>query len=85
MDSASFVRTKKLFKVKGDLKKWNKEDCGDIDVLKNKIIDELSRLDLKEEGGLNDEERSKHDLKTLLKKIALMEKMVGDKTPGHYS
>uniref|UniRef100_A0A7N2MQR5 Tryptophan synthase beta chain-like PALP domain-containing protein n=1 Tax=Quercus lobata TaxID=97700 RepID=A0A7N2MQR5_QUELO len=85
MDSASFVRTKKLFKVKGDLKKWNKEDCGDIDVQKNKIIDELLRLDLKEEGGLNDEERSKHDLKTLLKKIALMEKMVGEKTPGHYS
>lgn len=56
--SASFL-AKKLCKPKGDLEKWNNEVFSDVGVEKNRVIFEILRLDLKEDGfGLDDEDCS---------------------------
>ena len=61
MGSPSFVLAQKLKSLKEDLKKWNKEDFGDLAFRKKCLLSELLGLDAKEElMGLSNEEASRH-------------------------
>ena len=44
-----FILAKKLKALKADLKKWNKEEFGDLSFRKKKLLSELMGLDAKEE------------------------------------
>ena len=60
MGSPSFVLAQKLKSLKEDLKKWNKEDFGDLAFRKKCLLSELLGLDAKEELlGLSNEEASR--------------------------
>ena len=59
MVSPSFVLAQKLKALKEDLKKWNKEEFGDLAFRKKCLLSELMGLDAKEELlGLSIEEES---------------------------
>ena len=59
MGSPSFVLAQKLKALKEDLKKWNKEEFGDLAFRKKCLLSELMGLDAKEELlGLSIEEES---------------------------
>ena len=49
MGSPSFVLAQKLKALKEDLKKWNKEEFGDLAFRKKCLLFELMGLDAKEE------------------------------------
>ena len=56
MGSPSFVLAQKLKALKEDLKKWNKEEFGDLAFRKKCLLAELMGLDAKEElRGLSNE------------------------------
>ena len=60
MGSPSFVQAQKLKALKEDLKKWNKEEFGDLAFRKKCLLSELMGLDAKEELlGLSIEEESR--------------------------
>lgn len=57
--SPSFVLAQKLKALKEDLKKWNKEELGDLTFKKKSLLFELLGLDAKDEIlGLPHEEQS---------------------------
>ena len=59
MGSPSFGLAQKLKALKKDLKKWNKEEFGDLAFKKKCLLAELMGLDAKEElRGLFNEEDS---------------------------
>ncbi|XP_075655260.1 uncharacterized protein LOC142625502 [Castanea sativa] len=59
--SPSFVLAQKLKALKKDLKKWNKEDFGDLAFKKKSLLSELLGLDAKEDIlGLSHEEQARH-------------------------
>ena len=59
MGSPSFVLAQKLKALKEDLKKWNKEEFGDLAFRKKCLLTELMGLDAKEDlQGLSNEEDS---------------------------
>ena len=59
MGSLSFVLAQKLKALKQDLKKWNKEEFGDLAFRKKCLLAELMGLDAKEEFlGLSNAEQS---------------------------
>ena len=60
LGSPSFILGKKLKALKEDLKKWNKEEFGDLAFRKKCLLFELMGLDAKEELlGLSNEEESR--------------------------
>ena len=60
MGSPSFVLAQKLKSLKEDLKKWKKEEFGDLAFRKKYLLSELMGLDAKEELlGLSNEEESR--------------------------
>ena len=57
-DTPSFVLAQKLKTLKGDLKIWNKQMFGDVDVKRQQLECELQLLDEKEsESSLSDDDR----------------------------
>ncbi|XP_059658611.1 uncharacterized protein LOC132304928 [Cornus florida] len=58
--SASFVLARKLWALKTELKRWNKEVFGNLEWRKNKVLAEISEIDrLDEVGGEGDSPRSR--------------------------
>ena len=58
--SPSFVLAQKLKSLKEDLKKWNKEEFGDLAFKKKSLLYELLGLDAKDEIlGLSHEEQAR--------------------------
>ena len=49
MGLPGFVLAKKLRALKVDLKKWNREEFGDLAFRKNNLLTELMGLDAREE------------------------------------
>ena len=55
--SPSFILAQKLKALKADLKKWNREEFGDLAFRKKNLLTELMGLDVREEVvGLSDED-----------------------------
>ena len=55
--SPSFILAQKLWASKVDLKKWNREEFGDLAFRKKNLLTELMGLDAREElVGLSNEE-----------------------------
>ena len=61
--------------VKEDLKKWNKEEFGDLAFKKNSLLSELLDLDAKDEilGLLHEEQARKTQVKGEIKILASLE------------
>ena len=56
--SPSFILAQKLKALKADLKKWNREEFGDLAFRKKNLLTELMGLDAREElVGLSNEEQ----------------------------
>ena len=56
--SPSFILAQKLKALKADLKKWNREDFGDLALRKKNLLTELMGLDVREElVGLSNKEQ----------------------------
>jgi hypothetical protein len=56
----SFILTKKLRALKGDIKNWNKNVFGNVGALIKERVDELKALERTvEEGGLREDERER--------------------------
>ena len=74
---ASFFLTNKLKALKGDLKKWNKDEFGHVTMKKNMMMVDLRELDLVEETRpLSVDEKSKKELTIVkLDKLILMEEI----------
>ena len=49
MGSPGFILAKKLRALKADLKKWNREEFGDLALRKKNLLSELMGLDAREE------------------------------------
>uniref|UniRef100_A0A2N9F7Q3 Reverse transcriptase domain-containing protein n=1 Tax=Fagus sylvatica TaxID=28930 RepID=A0A2N9F7Q3_FAGSY len=75
--SSSFVFANKLKALKGDLKKWNEDEFGHVNMKKNILMDELRELDLVEETWpLSVEEKDKKELTSVgLDQLILMEEI----------
>ena len=57
MGSPGFILAKKLRALKANLKKWNREEFGDLALRKKNLLIELIGLDAREELlGLSDED-----------------------------
>ena len=57
MGLPGFILAKKLRALKADLKKWNREEFGDLALRKKNLLTELIGLDAREELlGLLDED-----------------------------
>ena len=57
MGSPGFILAQKLRALKADLKKWNREEFGDLALRKKNLLTELIGLDAREELlGLSDED-----------------------------
>ena len=71
--SPSFQIASKLKALKIDLKKWNKEELGNVEDKMHKLWKDLDALDLIEDRRpLNNEEILKKDLRIELEKVTLM-------------
>ena len=58
--SPSFILARKLKSLKEDLKKWNKEEFGDLAFRKKGLISELLGLDAREDlFGLSQEDQTR--------------------------
>ena len=54
----SFILAQKLKALKADLKKWNREEFGDLALRKKNLLTELMGLDVREElVGLSNKEQ----------------------------
>ena len=59
--SPSFILGRKLKALKGDLKKWNKEEFGDLAFRKKCLLSELLGLDAREDlSSLSHEDQTRH-------------------------
>ena len=63
--SPSFILAQKLKALKADLKKWNREEFGDLALRKKNLLTELMGLEVREElvGLSNKEQISRLQLK----------------------
>ena len=75
MGSPSFVLAQKLKALKEDLKKWNKEEFGDLAFRKKCLLAELMGLDAKEElrGLFNEEDSCRSQVKGDIAALATLE------------
>jgi hypothetical protein len=65
MGSSSFILTKKLRALKGEIKRWNLEVFGNVGVRNKAWAEELELLDRSEEiRGLSEEEEERRRLLT---------------------
>ena len=61
MGSPSFILAQKLKVLKTDLKKWNREEFGDLTFRKKNLLTELMGLDAREELlGLSNDDKNHH-------------------------
>ena len=61
MGSPGFILARKLKALKDDLKKWNKEEFGDLAFSKKSLLSELLGLDAREDLlGLSHEDQICH-------------------------
>ncbi|XP_022850571.1 uncharacterized protein LOC111372446 [Olea europaea var. sylvestris] len=75
--SPSYVLDQKLKALKGDLKRWNEKEVGDVNWRKNQCTLEIEKLDRKEEcRGLGGDERERHqELRGDLERLVEMEEI----------
>ena len=73
----SFILAQKLRALKADLKKWNREEFGDLALRKKILLTELMGLDAREELlGLSGEDQLCHiQLKGEIKQLASLEEI----------
>nr|XP_023926404.1 uncharacterized protein LOC112037817 [Quercus suber] len=73
----SFILAQKLKALKADLKKWNREEFGDLAFRKKNLLTELMGLDAREElMGLSNEEQLRHiQLKGDIDQLASLEEI----------
>ena len=86
MDSPSFILAYKLKALKDDLKKWNKEEFGDLAFRKKCLLDEFVGLDAREDllGLYRRNKLNVFRLKVRLHILPLWRTFLGDKSPGFY-
>ena len=82
--SPGFILAQKLRALKANLKKWNREESGDLALRKENLLIELMGLDAREELlGLSDEDQFRHiQLKGDIEQLASLGKFPGDKNLG---
>jgi hypothetical protein len=75
--SSSFILAQKLKALKVDLRKWNVEVFGDVNVRKNTLLTSIQHLDgLEEEGQLSVEDKMARDhLKSDFEHVLLMDEI----------
>ena len=73
--SPSFILAQKLKALKADLKKWNREEFGDLAFRKKNMLTELMGLDVREElvGLSNEEQICRLQLKRDIEQLASLE------------
>ena len=84
--SPSFIMGRKLKALKEDLKKWNKEEFGNLAFRKKCLLSDLLGLDVREDlSGLSHEDQIVIlRLKERLHILPLWRRFLGDKSPGSY-
>ena len=84
--SPSFILTQKLKALKADLKKWNREEFGDLAFKKKNMLIELMGLDASEElvGLSNEEQIRRLQLKGDIEQWLLLRRFPGGKSLGPY-
>ena len=84
--SPSFILAHKLKALKEDLKKWNKEEFGDLAFRKKCLLFELLGLDAREDlSGLSQEEQScRIHIKGEIAHLASLEEISWRQSPGFY-
>ena len=75
--SPSFILAQKLKALKADLKKWNREEFGDLAFRKKNLLSELMGLDAREElvGLSNEEQLHRLQLKGHIEQLASLEEI----------
>ena len=77
MGSPSFILAQKLRALKADLKKWNREEFGDLALRKKNLLTELMGLDVREEllGLLDEDHLHRIQLKGEIDQLASLEEI----------
>ena len=77
MGSPSFISAQKLKVLKTDLKKWNREEFGDLAFRKKNLLTELMDLDAREEllGLSNEDQLLQIQLKGDIEQLASLEEI----------
>ena len=86
MGSPGFFLAQKLKALKEDIKKWNKEEFGDLAIRKKSLLIELLGLDAKEELlGLSHKEQSRRtQVKGDIEVLATLEETFWRQNPMLY-